>query len=76
MIEQIFHGYFEEGRNIADVDVLLDLANKVCVVCQASSCRLLLVRINSKDCKPFSLSTSIEREAFLCSPLGNIRFKQ
>lgn len=29
MIEQLFHGYFEEGRNIADVDVLLDLAKKV-----------------------------------------------
>lgn len=29
MIEQIFRGYFEEGRNIADVDVLLDLAGKV-----------------------------------------------
>ena len=29
MIEQIFHGYFEEGRNIADIDVLLDLAKKV-----------------------------------------------
>lgn len=29
MIEQIFHGYFEEGRNIADVGVLLDLAEKV-----------------------------------------------
>lgn len=28
MIEQIFHGYFEEGRNIADVDVLLDIAQK------------------------------------------------
>lgn len=29
MIEHIFHGYFEEGRNIADVGVLLDLAEKV-----------------------------------------------
>lgn len=29
MIEQLFQGYFEEGRNIADVDVLLDLAQKV-----------------------------------------------
>lgn len=29
MIEQLFHGYFEEGRNIADVDVLLEFAQKV-----------------------------------------------
>lgn len=29
MIEQLFHGYFEEGKNIADVDVLLELAQKV-----------------------------------------------
>lgn len=29
MIEEIFHGYFEEGRNIADIDVLLELASKV-----------------------------------------------
>ncbi|CAM9495134.1 unnamed protein product [Sphacelaria rigidula] len=33
MIEQLFHGYFEEGRNIADVDVLLDLAKKADVEC-------------------------------------------
>lgn len=31
MIEQLFHGYFEEGRNIADVGVLLELAHKVFV---------------------------------------------
>lgn len=29
MIEQLFHGYFEEGKNIADVGVLLELAQKV-----------------------------------------------
>lgn len=29
MIEQLFHGYFEEGKNIADVGVLLELAEKV-----------------------------------------------
>lgn len=29
MIEQLFHGYFEEGKNIADIDVLLELAQKV-----------------------------------------------
>lgn len=29
MIDQLFHGYFEEGRNIADVGVLLELAQKV-----------------------------------------------
>ena len=29
MIENLFQGYFEEGRNIADVDVLLELAQKV-----------------------------------------------
>lgn len=29
MIEQLFHGYFEEGKNIADVDVLVELAQKV-----------------------------------------------
>lgn len=33
MIEQLFHGYFEEGKNIADVGVLLELAGKVCRVC-------------------------------------------
>lgn len=33
MIEQLFHGYFEEGKNIADVDVLLDLARKVMYFC-------------------------------------------
>lgn len=31
MIEQLFHGYFEEGKNIADVGVLLELAGKVCM---------------------------------------------
>lgn len=31
MIDQIFHGYFEQGRNIADSTVLLDMAEKVCV---------------------------------------------
>lgn len=30
MIDQLFHAYFEQGRNIADVDVLLELAEKVC----------------------------------------------
>ncbi|CAN0028634.1 unnamed protein product, partial [Discosporangium mesarthrocarpum] len=29
MIEAIFHAYFEEGRNIADPSVLVDIANKV-----------------------------------------------
>lgn len=29
MIEQLFHGYFEEGKNIADSDVLLEIAQKV-----------------------------------------------
>lgn len=29
MIEQLFHGYFEEGKNIADSDVLMEIAQKV-----------------------------------------------
>lgn len=29
MIEQLFHGYFEKGMNIADVGVLLEIAQKV-----------------------------------------------
>lgn len=33
MIEQLFHGYFEEGKNIADSDVLLEIAQKVRVRC-------------------------------------------
>eukprot|EP00752_Nemacystus_decipiens_P014252 g12674.t1 len=33
MIEQLFHGYFEEGKNIADVGVLLELAGKAGVEC-------------------------------------------
>ncbi|CAN0144003.1 unnamed protein product, partial [Hapterophycus canaliculatus] len=35
MIEQLFHGYFEEGKNICDSDVLLELAQKVCEDCCA-----------------------------------------
>ncbi|CAN0426557.1 unnamed protein product [Ectocarpus sp. 12 AP-2014] len=33
MIDQLFHAYFEQGRNIADVDVLLELAEKAGVEC-------------------------------------------
>ncbi|CAM9689206.1 unnamed protein product, partial [Scytosiphon promiscuus] len=33
MIEQLFHGYFEEGKNICDSDVLLELAQKAGVEC-------------------------------------------
>ncbi|CAN0403456.1 unnamed protein product [Pylaiella littoralis] len=33
MVEQLFHGYFEEGKNIADVDVLVELAQKAGVDC-------------------------------------------
>lgn len=33
MIEQLFHGYFEEGKNIADSDVLMEIAQKAGVEC-------------------------------------------
>lgn len=38
MIETIFHAYFENGENIADADVLLELANKVCQMPPTSEC--------------------------------------
>lgn len=42
MIEQLFHGYFEEGKNIADSDVLLEIAQKVRLLL-SSSCLLLFL---------------------------------
>lgn len=54
MIEQIFRGYFEEGRNIADVDVLLDLAKKVCVCAYVRKKISLLFVVFRAHCRSLS----------------------